>query len=984
MVDLAGSLQAALGDRYQLDGELGRGGMAVVFRAQDLRHHRPVAIKTLLPEVAAAFGPDRFLQEIELASQLVHPNIVPIFDSGVLEAPNGQHLFYYVMPVIEGESLRARLERERQLPAAEALAITRDVGGALAHAHAHGTVHRDVKPENILLMAGRALLMDFGIARATDGRTTRLTATGMAVGTPAYMSPEQAAGDRDTDARTDEYALATVLYEMLGGETPFSGPSPQAMLVRQLEGTVRPLVSIRPGLGSDRDHAIQRALSPNPHERYATVNEFLTALEEPSAGARVPWSRGRIKLLVGGVIAVALSVTIWQVVARQRQPTVQPGFAIMPFRASEAAAELGETLPDLLATTLQGTPGLKVPDPWALWRSLRPRSDARATPPDPVAAERLARRAGVARFVLGQVTILGVGLNVEFRIYGVGADPVVFSLRAASPDSATELIRSAAVEIIKQGLGGEAASRAATIGQSLSRSPEAVKAYLVAREAMRRGLVDSADASITRAITIDSSFGLALTEAVVVRSWTQFMRGQPFRNLRELAERARAHSDSLNPRNKLRLDAVFANVETNGRAAARAYQAMIERDSMDVEAWDGLAFVHTVYGWQYGATVKDAVATADRALALDSTFASAVSRRAHLSPELGIADVRQQIERLRARGATGVLRPALRGLEAIAADERAYPALEDSVAAGGLPEWTGVFRRLRAYRPDRALSLIRKVAARAGIGQADYAWTALGYLQVGTGQPEQLDSTLAKVGEGRALSQFLFRASVLAAAVLGVDDSVVTREAAMRLGESMRPDSAAAWIKSRSVWRTGWTLGAYHATRGDTVIARRWVEALAALEGGGSPPRWNVAEANDIRSRIWLRAGVPDSALARARAAVDDWPIRTENTSDDLPEPGIRFSWAEQLLGAGKPDSAAALFRSMIAPTTWLGSYTARSLLHLAEIAEATGNRVEAGRRFDQALQIWELGGPAATAWRRRAEAGLARVGNKPLRFGTP
>ena len=125
----------------------------------------------------------------------------------------------------------------------------------------------------------------------------------------------------DTDARTDEYALATVLYEMLGGETPFSGPSPQAMLVRQLEGTVRPLVSIRPGLGSDRDHAIQRALSPNPHERYATVNEFLTALEEPSAGARVPWSRGRIKLLVGGVIAVALSVTIWQVVARQRQPT---------------------------------------------------------------------------------------------------------------------------------------------------------------------------------------------------------------------------------------------------------------------------------------------------------------------------------------------------------------------------------------------------------------------------------------------------------------------------------------------------------------------------------------------------------------------------------------------------------------------------------------------------------------------------------------
>lgn len=982
MVDLAGSLQAALGDRYQLDGELGRGGMAVVFRAQDRRHHRSVAIKTLLPEVAAAFGPDRFLQEIELASQLVHPNIVPIFDSGAVETATGQQLLYYVMPVIAGESLRARLERERQLPAAEALSITRDIGEALGYAHASGTVHRDVKPENIMVMAGRALLMDFGIARSTGGQHTRLTGTGFAVGTPAYMSPEQAAGDRDTDGRADQYALATVLYEMLGGETPFTGPSPQAMRVRQLEGKARSLVSIRPGLGANSDQAIRRALSPNPNERYASVTEFLAALSAPSSRPEPRSARRWATLTAAGLIGLALVVAIWQLVERGRQPALRPGFAIMPFRANEAAADLGQTLPDLLATTLQGTPGIKVPDPWALWRSLRPRSDSRATPPDPVVAERLARRAGVGRFVLGQVTILGVGLNVEFRIYGVHADPIVFSLKAPTADSATDLIRTAAVEIIKQGLGGEDVSRAATMGQSLSRSPEAVKAYLAARDAMRRGLVDSADAAIIRAIAIDSTFGLALTEAVVIRSWTQFMRGQPFRNLHELAERARAHSDSLNPRNKLRLDAVFANVETDGRRAARAYRAMIELDSMDVEAWDGLAYVHTVSGWQYGATLKDAIATADRALALDSTFASAVSRRAHLSPELGVDDVRQQIAQLRAMGATGVLRPALRGLEAIAATDRAYPALEDSIAAGGLQEWTGVFRRLRAYRPDRALSLIRKVAAHAGVGQGDYAWTALGYLQVGTGRPEQVDSTLSNVGEGQVFSRFLLRGSVLAAATIGVDDSAVSRAAADGLGSTLPPDSAAALLNSRPVWRLGWILGAYHAIRGDTSLARRWADALAALDGGGSPPRWNVAEANDIRSRIWLRAGAPDSALASARAAFDDWPIRTENTSDDLPEPGIRFSLAEQLLGAGKRDSAAALFRSLIAPTTWLGSYTARSLLALGEIAEAAGDRVEAGRRFDQALQIWELGGTAAAPWRKKAEAGLARVGNKPVRFG--
>ena len=527
----------------------------------------------------------------------------------------------------------------------------------------------------------------------------------------------------------------------------------------------------------------------------------------------------------------------------------------------------------------------------------------------------------------------------------------------------------------------EDASRASTIGQSMSRSPEAVKAYLAAREAMRRGLVDSADASITRAVAIDSTFGLALTELVVVRSWTQFMRGQPFRNLREIASRARAHSDSLNPRNRLRLDAVFANIETNGRAAAHAYQTMIERDSMDVEAWDGLAFVQNVYGWQYGATTLDALASAERALSLDSTFAPAVSRRAHLSPELGLDDVVQQIGRLRAIGAPGVLRPTLRALEAITATDPDYPAFEDSVAAASLPEWTAVFRRLRSYRPDRALTLIRKVAAR-GVTQADFAWTALGYLQIATGRPEQVDSTLNAVGSGRPLSEFLLRSSILAAASLGIGDSATSQEAVTRLGATLSPDSAAALLESQPVWRLGWTLGAYHAAHGDTAMARRWADALAGLQGGGNPPRWNTAEANDIRSRIWRRAGRADSALAYARAAYDHWPIRTENTSDDLPEPGLRFSLAEQLHGAGKSDSAAALFRSMVAPTTWLGSYTARSLLHLGEIAEAAGDRVEAGRRFDQALLLWELGGPAVALWRKRAESGLARVGNRPVRFG--
>src|SRR5437867_1641332 len=218
MADQLARLQAALADRYTIERELGRGGMATVYLAQDLKHHRKVAIKVLKPELAAALGPERFLQEIEIAAGLTHPHILPLHDSG--EATG---LLYYVMPYVEGETLRNRLDRAGQLPVAEAVQIVREVADALSHAHSHDVVHRDIKPENILLEAGHAVVSDFGIARAIRAAAgASLTATGLAVGTPAYMSPEQAAGDSVLDGRSDVYALGCVLYEMLAGEPPFA------------------------------------------------------------------------------------------------------------------------------------------------------------------------------------------------------------------------------------------------------------------------------------------------------------------------------------------------------------------------------------------------------------------------------------------------------------------------------------------------------------------------------------------------------------------------------------------------------------------------------------------------------------------------------------------------------------------------------------------------------------------------------------------
>jgi serine/threonine-protein kinase len=267
-------LRAALAGRYTLERELGRGGMATVWLARDLKHDRAVAIKVLRPEVAQALGPERFLQEIELTARLHHPRLLPLLESG--EAA-GQ--LFYVMPCVAGESLRDRLRREIQLPLADALRITREAAEALTYAHGQGVVHRDVKPENIMLEGGHALVTDFGLAKAlTVAGGKKLTDSGISVGTPAYMSPEQGVGSRDLDARSDLYSLATVLYEMLVGDPPFSGVNGQAVLRRKEADPVPRLRTVRADVPPPLEQVIERALARAPADRFATVAEFAAAL----------------------------------------------------------------------------------------------------------------------------------------------------------------------------------------------------------------------------------------------------------------------------------------------------------------------------------------------------------------------------------------------------------------------------------------------------------------------------------------------------------------------------------------------------------------------------------------------------------------------------------------------------------------------------------------------------------------------------------
>jgi serine/threonine-protein kinase len=282
MSDTLARLTAALAGRYRVERELGAGGMATVFLAHDEKHGRDVAIKVLHPDLGAALGAERFLAEIRTTAKLQHPHILPLLDSGEADG-----LLFYVMPYVKGETLRARLARETQLPVADALAIAREVADALAEAHAQGIVHRDIKPENVLLQGGHAIVADFGIALAVQSAGgARMTQTGLSLGTPQYMAPEQAMGDRTIDHRVDQYALAAVTYELLTGEPPHTGPTAQAIVAKLLSEPVRPATVLRPAVPPHVDAALQVALAKLPADRFASVREFAEALRGGS-GARV-------------------------------------------------------------------------------------------------------------------------------------------------------------------------------------------------------------------------------------------------------------------------------------------------------------------------------------------------------------------------------------------------------------------------------------------------------------------------------------------------------------------------------------------------------------------------------------------------------------------------------------------------------------------------------------------------------------------------
>ncbi len=345
MSDTFERLKAALADRYAIEHELGSGGMATVYLAEDLKHERKVAVKVLRPDLAAALGSERFLREIKIAAQLHHPHILPLHDSG-----EAHGFLYYVMPFVEGESLRDRLNREKQLPLDDALQIAREVADALGSAHSHDVVHRDVKPENILLEEGHAVVADFGIARAiTAAGGEQLTETGLAIGTPAYMSPEQAAGGAEIDGRSDLYSLACVVYEMLAGEPPYTGPTPQAVFAKRLSEPVPHVSTLRETVPKPVEQTITRALAKAPADRFPTAAQFAEALAVVEAAPVAVPAKPKRNLMAYAAIAILAIIGAYTIISRTLGPSESAAAAETPKLAVIPFSNLGSSADDYFA-----------------------------------------------------------------------------------------------------------------------------------------------------------------------------------------------------------------------------------------------------------------------------------------------------------------------------------------------------------------------------------------------------------------------------------------------------------------------------------------------------------------------------------------------------------------------------------------------------------------------------------------------------------
>ena len=619
MDNLLERFRAAVADRYIVESELGQGGMATVYLATDVRHRRRVAIKVLRPDLAAVVGLQRFQREIEIAAGLTHPHILPLHDSG--EAAG---FVYYVMPFIEGESLRDRLRRERQLPLEEALRIVVEVGDALAFAHASGVVHRDIKPENILLRSGHAFVVDFGIARALSvAGVENLTHTGLAIGTPAYMSPEQFTTSEDIDGRSDIYSLALVLHEMLAGANPLSGANAQEMLARRFSGQVPSLRGIRE-TPEAIDAAIHKALASTPADRFSTAAEFVDALKGSAPVEASTWRFPRRRRVTGILVGVATTAAVLLTARNMIRPPPAMGsaarVAVLPFavRAGENFAYLAEGLVDLMSRNLDGAGDLHTVDAGTILTAVGRNKGIL----DAARGREVARDMGAGLFILGSVNAIGAQVRLQAALYDVTNPSDSAQASGLVEGDSTQLFslvdRLSGQLMVRRGRGISA--RLSETAAVTTASLAALKAYLDGERRLRTASLqgpklDSAIAMFQQAVHADSTFALAYYRMAVAAGWAN-------RHVLSTtsAERALTLSDRLASRDRRLLEAYVNYRRGAANQAERLYREVLRDYPDDLEAAFQLADVQYNYNPLHGRPRSEARDAFNQVLALDPGF----------------------------------------------------------------------------------------------------------------------------------------------------------------------------------------------------------------------------------------------------------------------------------------------------------------------------------------------------------------------------
>ncbi|HVT38889.1 MAG TPA: serine/threonine-protein kinase, partial [Gemmatimonadaceae bacterium] len=629
MTDLRDQLQQTLGAAYTLERELGGGGMARVFVAEETALGRMVVVKVLPPDLSAELSVERFRREARLAAGLQHPHVVPVLATG-----GSAGVLYYTMPFVEGESLRVWLERERQLPVLDAVQLAREVAEALAYAHGRGVVHRDVKPENILLSGGHALLTDFGIAKALEhARGETLTATGLSLGTPNYMAPEQAAGERDVDGRADIYALGCVLYEMLAGKPPFNGPTAQSVVAQHLAAPFPQVRHSRPDVPEAIDEVIRRATAKAPADRYPTAAAFAAGLaaplSEPAGGrasgertTRTARGRGPMRAAIGVAAVLILGIGGWLRVRGSRLAFDQNLIAIGPFEVLDPQLQLWrEGMADVLARNLDGAGALRTVAPTTVLRRWR-------GPSDLVSAAAISRSTGARYVVLGRLSPSGrdtLRLTAEVADAATNRSVATIELRDAA-DHVDRLADSASVGVLREfeRVRRFSGARLMSIG---TRSLPALKAFLTGEQFYRRNEFDSALVEYRRAIEFDSTFALALRRAAWAIEDPGYY-GDPL--AMAYALRAGRFNRGLSVRDSLLVlaDSIYAAEPQYDPAKSRRHIAVLtdaaRRYPDDVDVWYALACA-LIYEGYTASDVAGAYPAFQRVVAIDSEFLPGLS-----------------------------------------------------------------------------------------------------------------------------------------------------------------------------------------------------------------------------------------------------------------------------------------------------------------------------------------------------------------------